>query len=271
MARNRNQRNRPPRGNRHARKPAQRDGAVWIYGTHAVLAALANPARRCERILAADPEVIEAAQEMAGARETPPGIEKVSRDDLAALLPPGAVHQNIALLAEPLEDPGLPAAIDDALACERPMIVVLDQVTDPQNVGAIMRSAAAFGATAVIVQDRHAPPVTGALAKAASGGLETVALVRETNLARTIGELKSHGFWCIGLAGEAETPLADARARGPVALVLGAEGAGLRRLVREACDALARIPQTAGVESLNVSNAAAVALYELTQPHETPI
>ena len=184
------------------------------------------------------------------------------------MLPPGAVHQGIALLARPLDDPGLEEAMDRAMArfeqSEPACIVVLDQVTDPQNVGAIIRTAAAFGAAAVVMQDRHAPPVTGALAKAASGGLESVALVRETNLSRSIEALKARGFWCIGLAGAVETSLARARVAGPTALVLGAEGSGLRRLVAEACDTLAHIPQSDAVESLNVSNAAAVALYEIT-------
>lgn len=268
MPRNRNQRKRAEHGNRRPRKAPRAEGGDWIYGTHAVLAALANPARRCKRILAADSESFERAEKTSESHGNRPAIETVAREDIAALLPPGAVHQNIALLAEPLGDPGVHAAIERALADAEPRVVVLDQVTDPQNVGAIIRSAAAFGAAAVIVQDRHAPPVTGALAKAASGGLESVALVRETNIARTIGELKSNGFWCVGLDGNAEQDLEQARARGAVALVLGAEGSGLRRLVREACDAMARIPQTGAVESLNVSNAAAVALYELNRPRE---
>jgi 23S rRNA (guanosine2251-2'-O)-methyltransferase len=188
----------------------------WLYGTHAVLAALANPERVCE-------------------------------------------------LARPLEDHGIEDAMDRALQSDTPCILLLDQVTDPQNVGAILRSAAAFGAAAVVMQDRHAPPVTGALAKAASGGLEAVALVRETNLSRSIEALKARNFWCIGLAGEVETTLAQARVTGPTALVLGAEGAGLRRLVAESCDTLAHIPHSDAVESLNVSNAAAIALYEIAR------
>jgi 23S rRNA (guanosine2251-2'-O)-methyltransferase len=274
MAKSRKSRNRGgpgPRRPRHAgtRHGGDRDGAGWIYGIHAVEAALANPARQCERLLVGDPELAEAAAAWAEANGRGTLVERVSRDDISAVLPAGAVHQNIALLANALPDPGLAEAIDRALATDRPRIVVLDQVTDPQNVGAIVRSAAAFGATALVVQDRHAPPVTGALAKAASGGLEAVDMVRETNLARAVEELKDRGFWCIGLAGEAERTVADARTAGPVALVLGAEGAGLRRLVRQACDALARIPQGDAVESLNVSNAAAVALYELTRPGAT--
>ena len=253
-------------GKTHRRRSAGDPNAPnWLFGTHAVLAALANPSRVCERALVADDED---ALRAAAAAETGGHdgvIDRVSRDDVAAVLPQGAVHQGIALLARPLEDIGIKDAMDRALETEASCILVLDQVTDPQNVGAIIRTAAAFDAAAVVVQDRHAPPVTGALDKAASGGLEVVPLVRETNLARAIEALKARDFWCIGLAGGVETSLAEARVAGPTAIVLGAEGGGLRRLVAESCDTLAQIPQSDAVESLNVSNAAAVALYEVTR------
>lgn len=266
MARNRNS-GRKNSGKTHRRRSGgDRSAGGWLYGAHAVVAALSNPDRICERILVSDEDVAGQATAALETRGGQVSVERVSRDDISAVLPPGAVHQGIALLAQPLPDPGLEAAMDLALASARACILVLDQVTDPQNVGAILRSAGAFGASAVVMQDRHAPPVTGALAKAASGGLETVALVRETNLVRSLEALKARDFWCIGLSGDAERTLADARVTGPTALVLGAEGAGLRRLVGETCDALARIPQSAAVESLNVSNAAAVALYEIMRP-----
>lgn len=229
------------------------------------MAALANPARVCERVLVATNEEAERAAmavEMGGHANV---IERVSRADVSAVVPEGAVHQNIALLTRPLPDMSLEDAIDRALHTPEKCILVLDQVTDPQNVGAIIRTAAAFGAVAVVMQDRHAPPITGALAKAASGGLEMVALLRETNLARAIEGLRARNFWCIGLSGAVNTPLAQARVQGPTALVLGAEGNGIRRLVAESCDTLARIPQTNKIGSLNVSSAAAVALYEITQ------
>jgi 23S rRNA (guanosine2251-2'-O)-methyltransferase len=241
----------------------ERAGSPWLYGTHAVLAALANPDRICERLLIADDDLADIAHATAELHGRNALIERTGHDDISEVLPTGAVHQNIALLAQPLEDPGIQTVIDRAGPDGR--LVILDQVTDPHNVGAILRSAAAFGVTAVIMQDRHAPPVTGVLAKAASGALEAIDLVRETNLSRTLDTLKRNNFWCIGLDGSSEQNIAAAIVKGPVALVLGAEGSGMRRLVRESCDTLARIPQSGAVESLNVSNAAAVALYEITR------
>ena len=192
--------------------------------------------RRVERLvvtLAGHERLPEAALETIRA-------EFLGREDMDALLPPGAVHQGVAVLCAPLPA----SALEDILleASDQTMIVVLDQVTDPQNVGAIMRSAAAFGASALVMQDRHAPPITGALAKAASGAVDNLPLVRVTNLARALHDLKAAQFWCIGLDGESETALQDFKADGRVALVMGAEDTGLRRLTAESCDALARLP-----------------------------
>jgi 23S rRNA (guanosine2251-2'-O)-methyltransferase len=228
----------------------------WLYGQHAVLAALANPRRTIRRLLATE----EAGQDL------PPGLEvRTERVDRRALdqLLPGAVHQGLAVLADPLPDPSL----DDLIAAtdQDSLFLVLDQVTDPHNVGAILRSAAAFGAAAVIVQERHSPPVTGTLAKAASGATELVALCRVVNLARALRDLKDAGVRTVGLDSEAGLSLAEALAPGPLALVLGAEGQGLRRLVAETCDALARLPTRPPLASLNVSNAAAIALYAARQ------
>ena len=179
--------------------------------------------------------------------------------DLGRLVPSDAPHQGVVIEVEPLED----AWLDDVLAeaPERAVLLVLDQVTDPHNVGAILRSAAAFGAVGIVTQDRHSPPESGALAKAASGALERVPWVRVVNLARTLEQIGEAGFWRIGLAGEAEADLKSALGPSKVALVLGAEGPGMRQNTREHCDALARLPITDSIESLNVSNAAAVALY----------
>ena len=228
--------------------------SVWLYGRHPVLAALANPERRIERLLATRDVAERHAAEFAG--KSP---QILARDELAQRLPAGAVHQGLAILTSPLEEP----ALEDVLArCgDDALVLALDQVTDPHNVGAILRSAAAFGAIAIVTQDRHSPPESGVVAKAASGALERVPWVRVVNLARALEEIGEAGFWRIGLAGDAETDLKDALGPPRVALALGAEGPGLRHNTREHCDALARLPISDRVESLNVSNAAAVALY----------
>lgn len=242
-------------------------GGLWLWGAHPVLAALANPERRCRRLLLTS----EAARthgpgiaELSSQRPLPQP-ETIERADLDALLPPGAVHQGIALVAEPLAAPDLQALVEAAQGRETAVIVCLDQVTDPHNVGAVLRSAAAFGALGLVIPDRHAPEETGTLAKSASGALERLPLVRVTNLVRALDELKEAGFWTAGLAGDAPRTLAEAKLSGRIVLVLGSEGDGLRRLTREHCDHLVKLPQSDLVESLNVSNAAAVALYELAR------
>jgi 23S rRNA (guanosine2251-2'-O)-methyltransferase len=236
---------------------------LWLYGLHAVMAALANPQRRLHRLLLTD-EAAEAIQNnMNSTNNLRP--ERQSREEISRILPPGAVHQGAALLSEPLGDVALEDVIDQAATVENAVVVILDQVTDPQNVGAILRSAAAFNAMAVVVPDRHAPPETAALVKAASGAVEIVPLVRVVNLARAMDDLKAAGFWCAGLDGHAPQSLAAADMTGKVALVLGAEGEGLRRLTRDHCDILVRLPISDRMESLNVSAAAAVALYELAR------
>ena len=238
------------------REPAPRgDGRQWLFGLHTVRAALANPARVRHRLVAT-PEARAALGDLAAAAEVVP------RATIDALVP-GAVHQGAAVLVDPLED--LDVETLAAAAPDGAIAVVLDQVSDPQNVGAVLRSAAAFGACAVVVPERRSPEATAALAKAASGALEHVPIVRAVNLARALEALKAAGFWCVGLDAEAAQGLPAVDLTGKVALVLGAEGAGLRRLTREHCDILARIAIGGPVASLNVSNAAAVALYEATR------
>jgi len=233
-------------------------GAVWLHGLHAVAAALRNPRRRLRRLLATPEGEAAVARAVGGPLPLQP--ERADPAAIAALLPPGAIHQGLALAADPLEPPSL----EEALAASDGPVLVLDQVTDPRNVGAILRSAAAFGASAVVVQDRHAPGETGAMARAAAGALERVPLIRVVNIARAIGTLKQAGLWVVGLDRDAPTTLAGAKLGDRrLALVLGAEDEGMRRLTREACDELVRLPQTDAVESLNVSVAAAVALYAL--------
>ncbi len=229
-------------------------GQVRLWGRHPVEAALKNPERQHRKLWATR----EGIASLDG--ELPEGfpVEYADVADLARLVAEDAPHQGLVLECAPLEDVFL-----DEVALGEPdrPVVVLDQVTDPHNVGAILRSAAAFNAAAIVTQDRHAPPEGGVLAKAASGALETVPWVRVVNLARALEELAEAGYWRIGLAGEAEAALADIMPTGPVAIVLGAEGEGLRHNIAAHCDALAKLPISSAIESLNVSNAAAIALY----------
>ncbi len=231
--------------------------ALRLFGVHAVAAALANPARRTHRLLLDSDSAQELLARLTPAEGALPPMSRLSRRELTALVPEGAVHQGVVLEADPL--PG--HALEDLRGpgC----VVALDQVTDPHNVGAILRSAAAFGALGVLITDRHAPAETGTLARAASGGLDLVPLVRVANLVRALESLKSDGFWIYGLADEAGEALGSVAVPESRVLVLGAEGPGLRRLTREACDGLVCLPTDPRMPSLNVSNAAAVALYAL--------
>ena len=242
------------------KKPHQSHGTPGrprLWGKHAVAAALDNPHRKILRAWA--------TREAAAFMQFPQSLAVTLADaaDLGRLVPHDAPHQGVVTEVEPLEEVWL----DDILqgAAERAVLLVLDQVTDPHNVGAILRSAAAFGAAGIVTQDRHSPPESGVVAKAASGALERVRWARVVNLARALEEIGEAGFWRIGLTGDAETELQAALGPPRVALVLGAEGTGLRPNTREHCDALARLPISDAVESLNVSNAAAVALYAASQ------
>jgi 23S rRNA (guanosine2251-2'-O)-methyltransferase len=227
-----------------------------LWGRHAVAAALDNPERKVLKAWATR----EAAAFMQFPKDAP--VTLAEAPDLGRLVPHDAPHQGVVIEVEPLED----AWLDELIGSppERALLLVLDQVTDPHNVGAILRSAAAFGASGIVTQDRHSPPESGVVAKAASGALERVPWVRVVNLARALDDIGEAGFWRIGLAGDSETELREALGPKRIALVLGAEGAGLRPNTREHCDAIARLPISDAVESLNVSNAAAVALYAAT-------
>jgi 23S rRNA (guanosine2251-2'-O)-methyltransferase len=227
-----------------------------------VEAAVANPGRTGLKRLLAAPGKASHLEEGLGARGM--RIEIADAHEIARLLPAGAVHQGLALLAEPPEDISLEELAEPAEG----VIVLLDQVADPQNVGAVFRSAAAFGARGVIMQDRRAPPLSGALAKAAAGAVDKVPCVRVVNLSRALETLAERGWRAVGLAGAADTTLDKAFDGGPVVLVLGSEGDGLRRLVSEHCDLLAAIPMPGGFESLNVATAAAIALYEASRPRQ---
>jgi 23S rRNA (guanosine2251-2'-O)-methyltransferase len=229
-------------------------GNVRLWGRHAVEAALKNPVRNHRKLWATR----EGIDSLDG--ELPPDfpVEYADVTDLARLVARDAPHQGLVLECAPLED----VFLDEIMSGDagRP-IVVLDQVTDPHNVGAILRSAAAFNAAAIVTQDRHAPPETGVLAKSASGALELVPWVRVVNLARALDEMAEAGYWRIGLTGATEATLVEALPAGPVALVMGAEGEGMRHNIEAHCDALARLPISDTIESLNVSNATAIALY----------
>jgi len=248
----------PRRHTRPQGMPGRPHGSrYWLFGIHAALAALGNENRRIFDVLVT-PAFLESHPETLANR----AFRSVSRQEMESELPEGAVHQGIALLVAPLTELDLSDVLETVPAEGRACIAVLDQANDPRNIGAVLRSAAAFGVHALVVQDRNAPPETGVMAKAASGALELVPLVRITNLARGLEQLKEADFWCIGLDGEAESPLSGVRLDGRTAFVFGAEGRGLRRLTREHCDTLVRIPLDERVESLNLANAASIALYE---------
>lgn len=225
-----------------------------FWGRHAVLAALANPERVVRKIWG--------TRDALGALDLPPVLPITYADvaDLGRMVPADAPHQGLVAEVDPLEDVWLGELLDRGADDRRPLLV-LDQVTDPHNVGAILRSAAAFNALGIVTQDRHAPPESGTVARAASGALEVVPWCRVINLARALEEIAEAGFWRIGLTGHASQTLDQAMGPQKLALVLGAEGEGMRQNTEAHCDELAKLPISGKVESLNVSNAAAIALY----------
>jgi 23S rRNA (guanosine2251-2'-O)-methyltransferase len=243
------ERRRPPRGSPSA---SSGDGAVILYGWHTVKAALENPARRVRKLFATENAMRRLAEDGVPLNLEP---ELVRPDTIAHRLGPDAVHNGLLAEADPLPSPELdelePAGI----------VLVLDQITDPHNVGAILRTAAGFAVAAIVTTARHSPEATGVLAKSASGALEYVPIVTVQNLARALAELKERGYLLVGLDSTGDGDLGDAALRAPLALVLGAEGKGLRQLTRATCDLVARLDLPGRIKSLNVSNAAALALY----------
>ena len=228
------------------------DSPVLLYGWHTVKAALENPARRIRRLLTTE----NALRRLADDGVTVPVKPELVRPDVIdARLGPDAVHQGLLAEADPLPVPSISELASEGI------VLVLDQITDPHNVGAILRSAAAFAVKAIITTARHSPEATGVLAKSASGALELVPLVTVQNLARGMEELRQHGFLLIGLDSGGDSDLADVALRAPLALVFGAEGKGLRQLTRATCDHLSRIDLPGQIKSLNVSNAAVLGLY----------
>ena len=238
-----------------AKQEQKSAGTVWLFGRHAVFAALANPNRDFRRLLA----TAKAAEHLP---PLPAGISPqiVEPPEFNRLLPRDAVHQGYALEVLPLDE----GQLEIAAQTGRP-ILLLDQVTDPHNIGAILRSAAAFDAGGIVVTKHNAPEETGTLAKSASGALEIVPIIRVANLVQAMEQLKADGYWVAGMDGKAAQTIAEAKLSAKTALVMGAEGSGLRRLTEEKCDLLVKLPISEKMESLNVSNAAAIALYELNR------
>ncbi len=242
------------------KEPKNNIRQVILYGRHAVMATLRNPRRRIDKLICTAENAAEIIRKFPQI-----SLEIATKRDIDRLLPADAVHQGFALYCAPLEPVSLEEiciAADNLAKC---YVLILDQVTDPHNIGAIIRSCAAFGALALIVQDKNSPLESGAMAKAAAGTLELVPVVRTTNLSRAADILKKHGFWIAGMDGHAQTTLDKVDKNGKLAIVMGSEGSGMRRLVEESCDLVVRLPIADNVESLNVSAAAAIALYELSR------
>lgn len=261
---------RKPSQDKNRHKSADTD-PVWLYGRHAVAAALSNSARRFHRVLATKNALDWIEQENSETLQTllqnGLRLEEAKPQSIDKLLRDGAVHQGLAAEVDPLPPHRLKEVCDPALPSAP--VVVLDQVTDPQNIGAIFRTSAAMGSKAVIVQDRRTPQLEGALAKAAAGAIETVPCVRVVNVSRALEALTNIGYMCAGLSGSAKASIQALPRSTPLAIVVGAEGVGLRQKVAEHCSALFRIDISTAMESLNVSNAAAIALYEATRDQRT--
>jgi 23S rRNA (guanosine2251-2'-O)-methyltransferase len=240
-----------------ARRVPQREADDLIFGLHAITEALANPHRKVTSLRCTQ----NALPRLEGALAARPDVkaEQVHRKELDRLTGPDAVHQGAVMTARPLKQPDL----DDI--DRTGIVVLLDQVTDPHNVGAIMRSCAAFAVTALVATARHSPEGSAVLVKSASGAAEHVPFVKVTNLSRAMDELKDYGFTIIGLDSEAPETVEQLSIKPPFAIVLGAEGKGLRKLTRDTCDHLARLDLPGSIQSLNVSNAAALTLYALTR------
>jgi 23S rRNA (guanosine2251-2'-O)-methyltransferase len=246
------------RGEKPAGRPAWRDrdspsgGPVILYGWHTVTMALANPRRRIRKLTLTENAARRLAEENIETRIAP---EIVRPQEIDRLLSADAVHQGLLAEADPLPSPDIETLKQEG------MVLVLDQITDPHNVGAILRSAAAFAVKAIVTTARHSPEATGVLAKAASGALELVPMVTVQNLARALTALNERGFQTVGLDSQGHDDLSEVALREPLALVLGAEGKGLRQLTRETCSVVARLDMPGEIKSLNVSNAAVLSLY----------
>lgn len=245
------------------KKPSSSSGAgLILYGRHPVMAALANPERRISKLLCTAETAAE-LREPASKRGISPLV--VDRKELDRILPREAVHQGFALYCAPLPDYSIEEICTMADALDKCHVLVLDQVTDPQNIGAIIRSCVAFNTLALIMQDKNSPAETGAMAKASAGTIEHLPICRVTNLSRAVKQLQEAGFWTVGMDGYADTTIDKMNKAGKTAIIMGSEGKGMRRLVEESCDSTVRLPISDKVESLNVSTAAAIVLYEMNK------
>lgn len=229
---------------------------LWLYGVHPVTLALQNPNRHIKELWA--------VKGSTDSLKLPKNllVKFVTRDQIESQVGREAVHQGLALKCDPLPAYSIEDLIADTRDTEKAVVVLLDQVTDPHNIGAIMRSSIAFNASAVILPDAGAPEETGVLAKSASGALELIPLIRVTNLVRTMEQLKKADFWCVGMDGYAKKTISDSKLPSKCVFVMGSEGDGMRRLTSENCDYMTKLPMNSRIESLNVSNACAIALYE---------
>ncbi len=231
-----------------------------IYGRHAVISALQNPHRKIYKIFCTK----ENAEELI--KINPKfNITISERKEIDKLLPPDSVHQGFAILCAPLDTYSLEEIIELSEQQKKCHLLILDQVTDPQNIGAIIRSCAAFNSLALIMQDKNSPTETGAMAKASAGTIEYLPICRVTNISRAIEQLKEVGFWIIGMDGYAQTTIDKMNKSGKTAIIMGSEGKGMRRLIEESCDSTVKLPMNEKVESLNVATAAAIALYEINK------
>jgi len=240
---------------------------IGLFGSHAVAEALLNPERTIRHIYATEQtedEMVQMVERAMKEGRDLPRIELLEKETIDRVLPKGTVHQGIALDCDPLPDAFMPDLVNKTATKETALVVLLDQVTDPHNLGAIIRSACAFGADAIIVQSRHAPELSGLVGKIASGAMEHIPVIYETNLARAIENLQEHGFFALALDERGERTIGEAPKYQKTLLVMGAEGPGLRPLVRDKCDILVKLPTSGALSSLNVSNAAAIALYAVT-------
>lgn len=256
------------RGESSRGESSRGEAGLWLFGFHAVEAALRNPVRRINRLLAT-PEAAERLSARDIPRDRMTHLEPADRSAIDAAVGPDQVHQGLALKVHPLPALDIHDVLEELPSDSPALVVALDHVTDPHNVGAILRSASAFGACALITTKHNAPEETGVLAKSASGALENVPLVRVTNLSRTIEDCQKLGFWAVGLDADGDTDISQLETPARCVIVLGAEGEGLRPGIRKSCDFIARLPMSGPMESLNVSNAAAVSLYEWQRQHRS--